>query len=122
MFYTFQAVEDEPLVTRVACVGSTPLNNARLSGVSLEVFSSELDLINSFVDIVVELDPDILTGWDVQNASWGYFAARAMFQARNWTQSPARMPGILHSMGPQAYHDPKSRWTPCFQSLADNTF
>ncbi|KAF9076289.1 hypothetical protein BDP27DRAFT_1389695 [Rhodocollybia butyracea] len=77
MFYTFQAVEDEPLVARVACVGSTQLNNARLPGVSLEVFSSELDLINSFVDIVVELDPDILTGWDVQNASWGYFSARA---------------------------------------------
>ncbi|KAJ4486146.1 hypothetical protein J3R30DRAFT_3444599 [Lentinula aciculospora] len=77
LFYTFQQVEDEHLIHRVACVGSAQINVARLPGISLEAFSSELDLINSFVDIVIDLDPDIITGWDVQNSSWGYLAARA---------------------------------------------
>ena len=29
------------------------------------------------VDIIVHLDPDIVTGWEVQSASWGFLAARA---------------------------------------------
>ncbi|KAJ3750399.1 hypothetical protein DFH05DRAFT_73135 [Lentinula detonsa] len=77
LFYTFQNVEDGPLIDCVACVDSTQVNAARLPGIALQTFSSELDLINSFVDIVIDLDPDIITGWDVQNSSWGYLAARA---------------------------------------------
>lgn len=37
----------------------------------------ELDLINRIIDVVRELDPDIIVGWDVQTASWGYLNARA---------------------------------------------
>ncbi|KAJ3855937.1 hypothetical protein EV368DRAFT_33584 [Lentinula lateritia] len=79
LFYTFQMAEDEAehLIHRVACVNSAQMNTATLTGIALEAFSSELDLINSFIDIVIDLDPDIITGWDVQNSSWGYLAARA---------------------------------------------
>ncbi|KAJ3890133.1 hypothetical protein GG344DRAFT_50208 [Lentinula edodes] len=79
LFYTFQMAEDEAehLTHNVACVNSAQMNAATLPGIALEVFSSELDLINSFIDIVIDLDPDIITGWDVQNSSWGYLAARA---------------------------------------------
>ncbi|KAJ4484682.1 hypothetical protein C8J55DRAFT_26384 [Lentinula edodes] len=79
LFYTFQMAEDEAehLIHRVACVNSAQMNAATLPGIALEAFSSELDLINSFIDIVIDLDPDIITGWDVQNSSWGYLAARA---------------------------------------------
>lgn len=69
--------EAEHLIHRVACVNSAQMNAATLPGIALEAFSSELDLINSFIDIVIDLDPDIITGWDVQNSSWGYLAARA---------------------------------------------
>ncbi|KAJ4499668.1 hypothetical protein C8R41DRAFT_33836 [Lentinula lateritia] len=61
LFYTFQMAEDEAehLIHRVACVNSAQMNAATLPG------------------IVIDLDPDIITGWDVQNSSWGYLAARA---------------------------------------------
>jgi DNA polymerase zeta len=38
---------------------------------------SELDLINRLTDIVRDFDPDVLTGYEVQSASWGYVIERA---------------------------------------------
>ena len=43
----------------------------------LDVEDNELDLLNRAVDVVRELDPDILTGFEVHNASWGYLIERA---------------------------------------------
>ncbi|CAK5264403.1 unnamed protein product [Mycena citricolor] len=39
--------------------------------------TDELDLLNHIVDLVLKLDPDILTGWEIQTSSWGYLNARA---------------------------------------------
>ncbi|OJZ91312.1 hypothetical protein ASPFODRAFT_124077 [Aspergillus luchuensis CBS 106.47] len=39
--------------------------------------TSELDLINRVVDIVRWHDPDIITGYEVHNSSWGYLIERA---------------------------------------------
>ncbi|KAJ6085618.1 hypothetical protein N7499_005247 [Penicillium canescens] len=39
--------------------------------------TTELDLINRLVDIVRYHDPDIITGYEVHNASWGYIIERA---------------------------------------------
>lgn len=50
---------------------------AKESGVQVEVETSELDLINRMVDIVREFDPDVLTGFEVHNGSWGYLIERA---------------------------------------------
>lgn len=47
------------------------------TGVEVEEESSELDLINRTVDIVRGYDPDILTGYEVHNGSWGYMIERA---------------------------------------------
>ncbi|KAL4942212.1 hypothetical protein BDV06DRAFT_192711 [Aspergillus oleicola] len=38
---------------------------------------TELDLINRLVDIVRLYDPDIITGYEVHNSSWGYVIERA---------------------------------------------
>ena len=43
----------------------------------VECEEDELDLLNRLVDIVRELDPDILTGYEVHNGSWGYLIERA---------------------------------------------
>ena len=53
------------------------LDARRIRNQTFETVSGELDLINRTVDIVQELDPDIIVGWDVQLASWGYLSARA---------------------------------------------
>ena len=52
-------------------------NLSRLTGVIVESENNELDLLNRLVDIVRELDPDILTGYEVHNGSWGYLIERA---------------------------------------------
>ncbi|KAL4953607.1 hypothetical protein BDW69DRAFT_153369 [Aspergillus filifer] len=38
---------------------------------------TELDLINRLVDIIRMYDPDIITGYEVHNSSWGYVIERA---------------------------------------------
>ena len=46
----------------------------------IEKEDTELDLINRIVDIVRENDPDILTGFEVHNGSWGFVIERARRQ------------------------------------------
>ncbi|EAS35045.3 polymerase zeta subunit [Coccidioides immitis RS] len=43
----------------------------------IEEESSELDVLTKLVDIVRYYDPDILTGYEVHNGSWGYLIERA---------------------------------------------
>ncbi|KAF1958896.1 hypothetical protein CC80DRAFT_533856 [Byssothecium circinans] len=45
--------------------------------VEVEYEEDELDIINRLVDIVRHFDPDILTGYEVHNSSWGYLIERA---------------------------------------------
>ncbi|KAJ5116216.1 hypothetical protein N7456_000564 [Penicillium angulare] len=45
--------------------------------IDMEYEPTELDLINRLVDIVRYHDPDILTGYEIHNASWGYVIERA---------------------------------------------
>ena len=47
------------------------------TSVTVEAEEEELDLINKIVDIVRYFDPDILTGYEVHNSSWGYLIERA---------------------------------------------
>ena len=50
---------------------------ARQTGVEVETEEDELDLINKLIEIVRSFDPDILTGYEVHNGSWGYIIERA---------------------------------------------
>jgi DNA polymerase zeta len=50
---------------------------ARSLSVEVQTETSELDLITCLVDIVRSHDPDILTGYEVHNGSWGYLIERA---------------------------------------------
>lgn len=45
--------------------------------IDVEQEPTELDLITRLVDIVRYHDPDILTGYEVHNSSWGYLIERA---------------------------------------------
>ncbi|KAJ5248289.1 hypothetical protein N7489_002383 [Penicillium chrysogenum] len=45
--------------------------------IDVEHEPTELDLINRLIDIVRYYDPDIITGYEVHNASWGYVIERA---------------------------------------------
>lgn len=54
----------------------------RMVGSKVKVYSenNELDLINKIVDTVRFYDPDVLTGYEVHNNSWGYLIERARLQ------------------------------------------
>lgn len=43
----------------------------------VQVFSTELALLEAFIDAVVSLDPDIVVGYDLQKESLGYVVDRA---------------------------------------------
>ncbi|KAK4495386.1 hypothetical protein PRZ48_013717 [Zasmidium cellare] len=64
--------DDEDLVERIR----------HLVGNSVQIDSedNELDLINRMIDTVRFYDPDILTGYEVHNNSWGYLIERARLQ------------------------------------------
>ncbi|RMZ16634.1 hypothetical protein D0862_01149 [Hortaea werneckii] len=47
------------------------------NNVEVDTEDNELDLLNRIVDIVRSWDPDILTGYEVHNSSWGYLIERA---------------------------------------------
>ncbi|KAL1981232.1 hypothetical protein VTN96DRAFT_2945 [Rasamsonia emersonii] len=53
---------------------------ARSITVDFEREPTELDLITRLVDIVRYYDPDILTGYEVHNSSWGYLIERARYK------------------------------------------
>jgi DNA polymerase zeta len=50
---------------------------AKQVSVEVEYEEDELELINRIVDIVRHFDPDIITGYEVHNGSWGYLIERA---------------------------------------------
>ena len=64
--------KEEDMPDRVRCA----LGN----NVQLDTEDDELNLLNTIVDIVRALDPDILTGFEVHNNSWGYLIERARLQ------------------------------------------
>ncbi len=77
IFYAFQKSEIENAQKGAIIISSEHLNKNRIRCISFEEVSSELEALNSLVDVVVELDPDIVTGWEVQQGSWGYVNSRA---------------------------------------------
>jgi len=76
VFYTFKYFEGGAPQSGIVIIQDARLEQQRLRDVQLEIVPSEFELINKVVDIVVNLDPDILVGWEVQRASWGYLNAR----------------------------------------------
>ncbi|TKA26043.1 hypothetical protein B0A50_05555 [Salinomyces thailandicus] len=61
--------EEEEEVNRIRKIVGT--------AVEVDTEDNELDLLNRVVDIVRTWDPDILTGYEVHNSSWGYLIERA---------------------------------------------
>jgi DNA polymerase zeta len=81
VFWSFRADEElGELENGVVCLATENVevgNFGRSFGVDIEYETDELDLLNRIIDIVRELDPDILVGYEVHNGSWGYLIERA---------------------------------------------
>lgn len=64
----------------ILCLSEVPglaRSISRTVSTDVEEESNELDLLIKMADIVRHYDPDILTGYEVHNSSWGYLIERA---------------------------------------------
>lgn len=73
------ATDDRPRLGILCLSEEDGIANQIVKQVSVEVEyeEDELELINRIVDIVRHFDPDIMTGYEVHNGSWGYLIERA---------------------------------------------
>ncbi|KAF8516147.1 hypothetical protein BU17DRAFT_92979 [Hysterangium stoloniferum] len=98
VFYSFQnqdvtEISSFKLRTGIIFVTSQGFDVRMAHGAQdVSAVSCELDLINSLIDLVLELDPDIVAGWEVQAASWGYLEARGRTFGLDVADSIGRAP------------------------------
>ncbi|KAG6911957.1 hypothetical protein DXG01_000205 [Tephrocybe rancida] len=94
LFYTHQSSEEVPPRSGTIVVqGNHPDQIFKAKGQE-EAVDCEIDLINKVIDIVGDLDPDIVTGWDVQRGSWGYLNDRARHHGFDFCELVARAPPL----------------------------
>jgi hypothetical protein len=81
VFYAYQESNNHDETADAYQSGIVAVHNdrtdpKRLRDLPIETVDTELELLNRITDIIVEFDPDILAGWEIQTASWGYCDAR----------------------------------------------
>lgn len=70
---------------------------ASIMPLEVEEEQSELEVLTRMVDIVRNYDPDILTGYEVHNSSWGYLIERARHKYdMNFCDEISRMKSQSH--------------------------
>lgn len=72
-------------MTGIIVTNAQPLDQHRLRDFKVETVEDEIDLINQVVDTVVDLDPDIIVGWEIQRSSWGYLSTRGYTYGRSFS-------------------------------------
>nr|VWO96738.1 DNA polymerase (EC [Ganoderma boninense] len=98
VFYCFQRHDREvgealTCESGIIAVDSDQLSPRRLRSIQADFVDSELELLNRLIDVVLELDPDVLSGWEVQAASWGYLSTRGRSYGLDLGEQISRAPG-----------------------------
>ncbi|XP_052808091.1 uncharacterized protein LOC128236972 isoform X1 [Mya arenaria] len=70
----------------------TLLEKSGFLGVKVTYVQDEMELLTTFIDLVLNWDADILVGWEIQQLSWGYLLQRASTLGRNLSQALSRLP------------------------------
>ncbi|KAH9049339.1 hypothetical protein EDB84DRAFT_1556197 [Lactarius hengduanensis] len=101
VFYSFNesGVESDSSDFRrgVIIVGDPPKDSRTLCDVPSQIIATELDLLNAAIDLVLDLDPDIIAGWEIQSSSWGYLGARGSQYGLDVGELISRAPGRVFS-------------------------
>ncbi|RPD62939.1 hypothetical protein L227DRAFT_584639 [Lentinus tigrinus ALCF2SS1-6] len=109
VFYSFQGSDQDTGEAFncesgiIAVQGERRFSQRRLRSVKAEFVNSELDLLNRVIDVIVDFDPDIISGWEVQAASWGYLGARGRSYGLDVGEQISRAPGRTASGGYDAW-------------------
>ncbi|KAF6766026.1 hypothetical protein DFP72DRAFT_4246 [Ephemerocybe angulata] len=98
-FYAIHVAGASSIQTGLITVDTPPLDPRRLREFPLEQVDTELDLIIRVTDLILELDPDILTGWEIQKGSWGYLSARGEDYGLDVSELMSRAPPRRSSSG-----------------------
>ncbi|KAJ7630949.1 hypothetical protein FB45DRAFT_917030 [Roridomyces roridus] len=91
-FYSFQRSDSTSLTSGMVVVAQSSV--PKVGDSRLDLVATELDLLNHVVDIVRELDPDIVVGWEIQAASWGYLSSRGQEYGLDIAEEISRAPSI----------------------------
>ncbi|KAF7347826.1 DNA polymerase [Mycena venus] len=96
IFYSFQGV-DSTLSSTTVVVDTPSIQKLSYRGSDMKIVSAELDLLNHITDVVVDLDPDIIVGWEIQNGSWSYLHERGQQYGLDIadliSRAPSKRPG-----------------------------
>ncbi|TFK89962.1 hypothetical protein K466DRAFT_574493 [Polyporus arcularius HHB13444] len=108
VFYSFQGSDREAGETfscesGIIAVQSDQFSQRRLRSVKADFVDSELDLLNRVIDVILDFDPDIVSGWEVQAASWGYLGARGRTYGLDVGEQISRAPGRTAGGGYDAW-------------------
>ena len=79
IFWGFQSGNDRKSRAGIMITGDAGFTESmlrKLADVSIDIQIDEVDMINSLIGIVRDLDPDILTGYEVHSSSWGFVIER----------------------------------------------
>ena len=91
---------DDSVFSGILVLASEPSLGTRIGRCTtapVQEEGTELDLLTRFVDIVRYHDPDILTGYEVHNNSWGYLIERARLKYEmNYCDELSRMRSLSH--------------------------
>ncbi|KAF5313110.1 hypothetical protein D9619_003181 [Psilocybe cf. subviscida] len=80
------------LQTGAIVIEDSPLDRQRMRPPNTESVQDEVELLNRLIDLVVDFDPDIVTGWEVQNNSWGFLNSRGNFLNLPLSEMVSRAP------------------------------
>jgi DNA polymerase zeta len=75
-FTSQSALQKRVLYTREPAEAPSAASRVGLPGMSMEAVADEVALVRRFIEVVASLDPDVLVGYEVQLASWGYLLER----------------------------------------------
>ncbi|XP_015117259.1 uncharacterized protein LOC107041289 [Diachasma alloeum] len=83
-------------VIAVAPEGSTKMGYTYGTEVPLDItlVPDESSLFEAFVKLVIERDPEVFIGWELEALSWGYIFQRATTFGVNLNKRISRIPGI----------------------------
>ncbi|TFK41148.1 hypothetical protein BDQ12DRAFT_697053 [Crucibulum laeve] len=92
VFYSHHTSGSQAIHSGVIVVEGPELAPRRIRNINMETVVDEIDLLNRIIDLVTDIDPDILVGWEVQKSSWGYLDARGKYHGFNVGELMSRAP------------------------------
>ena len=95
-----EQADSDNIFSGVLVLASDVMTAARIAGCTIQEVAeekTEVDLLTRLVDIVRYYDPDVLTGYEVHNSSWGYLIERARLKYEmNYCDELSRMKSQSH--------------------------